>query len=199
MAEELAGAATEPIEPRNIVICCDGTGNEVTGDLSNVLKLFRIADKNAKQIVYYDPGVGTIGTESAWQRRKAQLRAVWGLATGAGLDENILDAYRFLIEHYRNGDRVFLFGFSRGAYTVRALAAFLNMVGLLYPNQINLADYALTTYKRAGWRKEKAAETLPRATTASRTRSRPPGSSVRSSARGACRSISWAAGTRWRR
>ncbi|HST37094.1 MAG TPA: DUF2235 domain-containing protein [Allosphingosinicella sp.] len=145
-------------EPRNIVVCCDGTGNEVTGDLSNVLKLFRIAEKSDRQIVYYDPGVGTIGTESAWQRRKAKLMAVWGLATGAGLDDNILDAYRFLVRTYRDGDRVFLFGFSRGAYTVRALAAFVDMVGLLWPDQINLADYALTTYKRAGWRREKEAE-----------------------------------------
>ncbi len=143
---------------KNIVVCCDGTGNEVTGDLSNVLKLFRIIQKGPDQRVFYHPGVGTIGTEDDWSRRWTQLRAAWGLATGAGLDDNILDAYRYLVETYEEGDRIFLFGFSRGAYTVRALAAFIHMVGLLWPDQANLSDYALTTYKRTGWRLERREE-----------------------------------------
>ncbi len=139
---------------KNIIICCDGTGNEVSGNLSNVLKLFRIVIKDEGQRVFYDPGVGTIGTEIDWGRLKANARAVWGLATGAGLDDNILDAYRFLASVYEEGDRVFLFGFSRGAYTVRALAGFISMVGLLRPDQLNIADYALTAYKRTGSRFE---------------------------------------------
>ena len=149
-------APRRPPEPRNIVICCDGTGNQVTGDLSNVLKLFRILRKDEKQRVFYDPGVGTIGMEQPWDRLKAKARAVWGLATGAGLDDNILDAYRFLVETYEDGDRVFLFGFSRGAYTVRALAGFIHTIGLLRPDQVNIADYALTVYKQAGWEREDA-------------------------------------------
>jgi uncharacterized protein (DUF2235 family) len=153
-------------KPKNIVVCCDGTGNEVTGNLSNVLKLFRIVEKDADQRVYYHPGVGTVGTESAWQRLRTNLRSYWGLATGAGLDDNILDAYRFLVETYEDGDRIFLFGFSRGAYTVRALAAFIHLVGLLPPDQIDVADYALTTYKRAGWNAEKAREKRDRAAAA---------------------------------
>jgi uncharacterized protein (DUF2235 family) len=136
-------------ETRNIVICCDGTSNEVVGNLSNVLKLFRIAVKNDRQRVFYDPGVGTIANATMWGRLAQKARAVFGLATGAGLDDNILDAYRFLAETYRAGDRLYLFGFSRGAYTVRALAGFLQTVGLLHPDQLNLADYALTAYKRA--------------------------------------------------
>ncbi|HEX8238398.1 MAG TPA: DUF2235 domain-containing protein [Allosphingosinicella sp.] len=148
--------------PKNIVICCDGTGNEVTGNLSNVLKLFRILEKDELQRVYYHPGVGTVATENAWERFRARLSSYWGLATGAGLDDNILDAYRFLVETYEEGDCVFLFGFSRGAYTVRALAGFIHLVGLLQPDQIGIADYALTTYKRAGWHDEKAAEKAAR-------------------------------------
>jgi len=134
---------------KNIVICCDGTGNQVEGNLSNVLKLFRIAQKNADQRVYYNPGIGTIGTDDAWTRLKDNSKGVFGLATGAGLDGDILDAYTFLAEHYNDGDSVFLFGFSRGAYTVRALAGFISMVGLLAPDQANIADYALTAYKRS--------------------------------------------------
>ena len=144
----------EVSEPRNIIICCDGTGNEVTGNLSNVLKLFRIVEKDERQRVYYHPGVGTVATENSWQRFRTRLRAYWGLATGAGLDANILDAYRFLVDTYEDGDRIFLFGFSRGAYTVRALAAFIHLVGLLRRDQVGVAEYALTTYKRAGWHEE---------------------------------------------
>ena len=141
--------ADKDSEPRNIVICCDGTGNQVSGNLSNVLKLFRIVRKNERQRVYYDPGVGTIGNENAWRRLRQDAGAIFGLATGAGLDDNILDAYRFLAQVYEEGDRIFLFGFSRGAYTVRALAGFIHMVGLLGPDQLNICDYALTAYKRA--------------------------------------------------
>lgn len=135
--------------PRNLVICCDGTGNQVSGNISNVLKLFRIARKDEAQRIFYDAGVGTIGNENAWQRFKQDTKAVFELATGAGLDDNILDAYRFLVQNWKQGDRIFLFGFSRGAYTVRALAGFIHMVGLLRADQTNICDYALTAYKRA--------------------------------------------------
>ena len=134
---------------RNLVLCCDGTGNEVEVNLSNVLKLFRVVKRSEDQIVYYDPGIGTVSTSDAWSRLKAQAKGVFGLLTGYGLDDNVLDAYRFLMDHYEEGDRIYLFGFSRGAYTVRVLAGFLQMVGLLERSQANLCSYALTAYKRA--------------------------------------------------
>jgi uncharacterized protein (DUF2235 family) len=146
----------EPRRPRNIVICCDGTGNQVSGDLSNVLKLFRIVAKDERQLVYYHPGVGTIGESDAWARTREDAQAVFGLVTGWGLDDNILDAYRFLCTNWEQGDRIFLFGFSRGAYTVRALAGFIHMIGLLRPDQVNIADYALTAYKKCGEGHERA-------------------------------------------
>jgi uncharacterized protein (DUF2235 family) len=77
------------------------------------------------------------------------VKEVLGLATGYGLDENVLDAYRFLCLHYEAGDQICLFGFSRGAYTVRVLAAFVYVIGLLKPDQLNLAEYAFTAYKKA--------------------------------------------------
>ena len=135
--------------PKNIVICCDGTGNEINSNLSNVLKLFRVLEKDADQRVYYHPGVGTIGLQSTWGRLKQNVRGVFGLATGAGLDEDTLAAYRFLCKNYQSGDKVWLFGFSRGAYTVRVLAAFIHVIGLLPPDQIDLAGYALSVYKKA--------------------------------------------------
>jgi uncharacterized protein (DUF2235 family) len=140
--------------PKNIVICCDGTGNEVNDTISNVLKLFRVLQKDEDQRVYYHPGVGTIGLESTWGRLKQEAWAIRGLATGAGLDEDTLAAYRFLCETYTKDDRIWLFGFSRGAYTVRVLAAFIQVIGLLPPDQIDLAPYALSAYKNASAQRE---------------------------------------------
>jgi len=134
--------------PKNIVICCDGTGNEIGENISNVLKLYRIVHKNASQVVFYDPGVGTLARPDPWTKLRQDTKAVLGLATGYGLDDNVLAAYEFLIDHYQEDDAVYLFGFSRGAHTVRVLAGFLHMMGLLAPEQRNLAGYALTAYKQ---------------------------------------------------
>ncbi len=135
--------------PRNIVLCCDGTGNQVESRISNVLKLFRVLQKNQHQLVYYSPGVGTVGDYDTWQRIKVRIRGFLGLATGYGLDDNVLDAYRFLCTHYEEGDAIWLFGFSRGAYTVRVLAALVYVIGLLKPSQLNLAPFAFAIYKKA--------------------------------------------------
>ncbi len=139
---------------KKIVICCDGTGNEIKENQSNVLKFYRVLQESEDQIGFYDPGVGTISNSGAWSRFKNQLKGVFGLATGYGLDANVLDAYRFLIHHYEDGDEVYLFGFSRGAHTVRVLAGFINMVGLLHTHQDHLCSYALTAYKQSGARDE---------------------------------------------
>ena len=103
----------------NLVICCDGTGNEISENISNVLKLYRCLRKTDKthprQLVFYDPGVGTMTEPTTWQRWKANIKMVLGLATGYGFDDNVLSAYRFLVAHYKPGDKIYLFGFSRGA------------------------------------------------------------------------------------
>ncbi len=134
--------------PKNIVICCDGTGNEIEEKQSNVLKLYRILKRDERQLVFYDPGIGTMAASSDWAALKQKMRNIFGLATGMGLDNNILQAYDFLVRHYEKGDVIFLFGFSRGAYTVRALAGFINAIGLMKPEQLHLARYALTAYKK---------------------------------------------------
>lgn len=137
---------------KNIVICCDGTGNEISENISNVLKLYRCLRKTEKttphQAVFYDPGVGTLTQPDSWHRFKANLNLVLGLATGYGLDDNVLSAYCFLVHNYQDGDKIFLFGFSRGAYTVRVLAGLIHKVGLISPDQVNLAGSGLISYKR---------------------------------------------------
>lgn len=138
---------------KNIVVCCDGTGNEISENISNVLKLYRVLRKTGKtqphQVVFYDPGVGTLARPDPWIKLKQDAVAVLGLATGYGLDDNVLAAYEFLINQYEDGDEIYLFGFSRGAYTVRVLAGLVHRIGLLSPNQSNLAGAALTAYKQA--------------------------------------------------
>lgn len=141
--------------PKNIVVCCDGTGNEFGVNLTNVLKLYRMLEKNDSQVVMYEPGVGTMGLTDSWGRFRQNVKAFLGLATGYGLDDEILGAYRFLVENYNEGDQIFLFGFSRGAYTVRALAGFIYLLGLMRPDQLNYAGYAFSTYKRAAIQKGK--------------------------------------------
>ncbi len=133
---------------KNIVVCCDGTNNEIGVNLTNVTKLFRMLEKSNGQRVYYNPGVGTIGEKNPWQRWKQKIDRVLGLAFGAGLDADVLNAYRFICHNYAEGDRLYFFGFSRGAYTVRVLAAFILNVGLLPPDQLNLAGFAFSIYKK---------------------------------------------------
>jgi len=134
---------------KNIVICCDGTGNEFGGDRnSNVVKLYSTLIINEAQCGYYHPGVGTMGAPNArnWVEKKwSQLE---GLAFGAGLLPNVADAYRYLMDVHAPGDKVFLFGFSRGSYTARALAGVLHMYGLLCPGNDGLIPYIIRMFAR---------------------------------------------------
>jgi uncharacterized protein (DUF2235 family) len=146
--------------PKNIVILCDGTSNEISEDRTNILRLFGTLTKSDDQVVFYDPGVGTFGASNSASYYFRKFVELWGRFSGWGLDANVKEAYRFLVEHYDHGtedengerqpDGIFLFGFSRGAYTVRVLAGFIHTVGLLHPNNLNLLDYAYRAYKRIG-------------------------------------------------
>ncbi len=137
--------------PKNIVVCCDGTGNEVKEDaLSNVLELYKRLDKSdpSRQVAYYDPGLGTLPAAGLQTKTAKALTKVAGLAFGYGLPTNTKEAYTFLMRVYQPGDRVFLYGFSRGAYTVRALAGMIQMFGLLQPYNDNLVEYALQLHRK---------------------------------------------------
>ena len=111
---------------RNIIICSDGTGNaggRTRG--TNVWRIYKELDRhNSKieQLAYYDDGVGT---------DNLRFLKIIGGAFGWGLSRNLIDLYSFAASHYRPGDRLYLFGFSRGAYTVRALGEMILKCGLL--------------------------------------------------------------------
>lgn len=136
------------IQGKNIVVCCDGTGNEIKrGAQSNVLELYQRLEKSERQIVFYDPGLGTVAAPGVQTRTAKCITKALGLAFAYGWASNVKDAYRFLMHTYEKGDRIFLFGFSRGAYTVRALAGLIRMCGLLQRNCENLIDYALQVHR----------------------------------------------------
>src|ERR1700684_83682 len=127
---------------KNIVICWDGTGQAggITFDevRTNVYKLYRACRVGpdttidpSEQVAFYDPGLGSPadGTKIKiqWARKIYNLAS---MATGLGITANIIDCYAALIRLYRDGDRVFLIGFSRGAYTVRCLGAVIAFCGI---------------------------------------------------------------------
>ncbi|MFN3190707.1 MAG: T6SS phospholipase effector Tle1-like catalytic domain-containing protein [Aureliella sp.] len=132
--------------PKSIVICCDGTSNDVSGDTSNVFKLYRCLARDESQLTYYIPGVGTVADPTMktkwgkWWSRKLDM------GVGYGVRELVCEAYRFLCENYEEGDKIYLFGFSRGAYTVRATAGMINFLGLLRPEQVSLERHAWALY-----------------------------------------------------
>lgn len=156
---------------KRLIVCCDGTWNEPDQKVdkdpadetepTNVLKTVRgiasVDCKNVPQVVYYDAGVGTLGFVDKWI----------GGGLGAGISQNIQQAYRFIANNYYEGDELFLFGFSRGAYTVRSLAGFIGTAGLLEKENLRFvpeayAFYRLPLNKRAGSRPERRLQRLKR-------------------------------------
>lgn len=133
---------------KRIIICCDGTWN--TPDkmkdgkpcYTNVVRIAQavkpISDNGIRQLTFYDPGVGTTGSV---------FKRWFDGATGSGISENILDAYKYLILNYEYGDELYLFGFSRGAFTVRSLAGLVRNSGILKTNESKLIKRAYKLYK----------------------------------------------------
>lgn len=115
---------------RHLVVCCDGTWNTPDDEsVTNVRRLYNALDKtdedNNEQLCYYQPGVGTL-----------QHRLLGG-AFGLGLSSNVVDAYQWLTTKYEPEDRIWLFGFSRGAYTARSVAGMISACGLIDTNEMD--------------------------------------------------------------
>lgn len=135
--------------PKNIVVCCDGTSNEFDGARTNVVKLYQMLVHEPKvQATYYQPGLGTMEAAGALTAFSRWWTRLAGFAFGYGLKNDIRDIYAFLMNTYEEGDRVFLFGFSRGAYTVRAVASLLHLYGLVRKGNERLVPYAIRMMKR---------------------------------------------------
>ncbi len=140
-------------KPKNIAIFCDGTWNK--SDSRNPTNVVRLAqslhhfteDGVTPQIIIYLPGVGT---GKGTGRVARFLDKVLGGILGWGLLENIADAYRALIFNYEPGDRIYLFGFSRGAYTARSLGGLIRKAGILQRSDVHRVPEAIALYKLAG-------------------------------------------------
>ncbi|KAF9699351.1 hypothetical protein EKO04_002472 [Ascochyta lentis] len=145
-------AAADKPWGRRLIVCCDGTWQSSVTDKenvpSNVTKLCRVLDrfgtdrknpgKKWHQIVYYDSGIGTgnlSGTESTRQG-----------GTGAGLAENVIEAYNFIVLNYEEGDEICCFGFSRGAYTARAVAGLVTDIGVIQPLEMQFFPQVYRAY-----------------------------------------------------
>jgi uncharacterized protein (DUF2235 family) len=139
-ARGLSGVASQP--PRNILIFSDGTGQ--AGGLlpderrSNIYKLYRATRCSpdstidpSTQVAFYDPGLGSLSDDDrikiGWIR---WVRNLVSQATGLGITKNIIDCYAEIVRQWRPGDRIYLFGFSRGAYTVRCVGGVLSLCGV---------------------------------------------------------------------
>ena len=127
--------------PKNLAVFADGTGNSASKSLkTNVWRLYQALDLTENdQIAVFDDGVGT----SSFKPLK-----VLGLALGVGVKRNIIDLYKFLCRNYEDGDHIYVFGFSRGAFTVRALTGLVYREGLVsFLSEEELDRNAVAAYR----------------------------------------------------
>ncbi|MEA1988872.1 MAG: DUF2235 domain-containing protein [Pseudomonadota bacterium] len=127
-----------------LIICIDGTWNDksvsknsMPTNVATISELFEHNPSKQEQIVEYISGVGTGGW---WDNKVAGIY-------GNGITERISKGYRFLCENYEPGDRIALFGFSRGAFAVRALIGMLTVIGVLEEDKLHLIDAAIARYR----------------------------------------------------
>jgi len=139
---------------RQLVLLCDGTNNNLTGVASDthvvaLAELLR-TDPDAERVVFYDPGVGNPGEVpgiTAWDSARRFFERIDGLAFGRGVFDNIAEGYLFLMRHWRGADdQIWLFGFSRGAFTARSIGGLVNRFGILEPHLQPLVPTLLHLY-----------------------------------------------------
>lgn len=122
---------------KNIVVFSDGTGQKGGVNFNtNVYKLFNmVEDRTKRQVAFYDPGCGT------------DMRKISGNIAGRGFSKNLLDCYHFIYQNFEAEDEIFLFGFSRGAATVRSLSGFIHLFGILPKCREDLVRKAFRIYQ----------------------------------------------------
>ncbi|KAI9671611.1 MAG: hypothetical protein M1829_004616 [Trizodia sp. TS-e1964] len=151
-------AAPEPASSQSrLVLCFDGTGNKFQGTPSdtNIVKIYQMLDRNnPNQYHYYQPGIGTYvqnqasnsSTGSIFTRIKSYFSSAIDSAVGVTFVHHVLAGYQFVMRYYTPGDAIYIFGFSRGAYTARFLAEMLNTIGLLSKGNEELIPFAWDSF-----------------------------------------------------
>jgi uncharacterized protein (DUF2235 family) len=128
---------------KNIILCTDGTWDNTT-DGTNVVKMSRMLLRTSQQVVFYDDGVGVDGSE---------LQKLMGGAMGDGIFQKVKNGYSQVAQVYEPGDSLFLFGFSRGAYTARSIAGMIALCGLPAGGfDDNLVEVAFNAYRNPSQR-----------------------------------------------
>lgn len=137
----------ERVGKRRLIICLDGTWNNRDSSTS-VSSLYNLVagrgEDGIAQVAYYDEGVGT-----------GVFDSVTGGGFGFGLDANVREAYNWLIREYREGDEIYIYGFSRGAYTARSLVGFISTCGLLRCGAPLTVSQLWEGYSLLGWARER--------------------------------------------
>ncbi|KAI0800499.1 hypothetical protein C8Q74DRAFT_1191585 [Fomes fomentarius] len=142
---------------RTLVLCFDGTGDQFDADNSNVVTFFSLLKKDdrTEQMVYYQPGIGTYTSNTQnVEGIKAKFGRLLDEMLAWNLGSHVMSGYEFLMQNYQAGDKICLFGFSRGAYTARALAGMIHKVGLLPACNHEQVPFAYSMYTRndeLGW------------------------------------------------
>lgn len=145
--------------PKKIIVCIDGTNNEIGDRETNVLRLYKGLKQTADQHVRYIMGVGTFDNQKLLGRMKQTVLSMLGQAFGYGLEDDVLDGYRYICRTYDHGrfgetrpdwdkDQIYLVGFSRGAYGARLLAGFIHNFGLVPEDRLHLIAPVFRAYRR---------------------------------------------------
>ncbi|KAF8623792.1 hypothetical protein AX17_007295 [Amanita inopinata Kibby_2008] len=148
-ASSISGRSKE----RTMVLCFDGTGNKF-GTNSNVVRFFRalIKDRLGEQVVYYQPGIGTYNKRAFITHTMNTISSALDAGIALHLDDHVKEGYQFIMQNYREGDKICLFGFSRGAHTARVIAGMLYKVGILPRHNIEQVDFAFNIYSTTGYK-----------------------------------------------
>ncbi|KAL4782457.1 hypothetical protein BJX76DRAFT_349363 [Aspergillus varians] len=154
-------APTPSGQPRRLVLCFDGTGNQYMGteEDTNIVKIYESLQRHIPgQYAYYQPGIGTLtyvkgsagGSSgfSLWSRFKARINAILDQGVGVSFSSHLIAGYKFVMRYYSTGDHIYIFGFSRGAYTARFLAEMIHNIGLLSRGNEEMVPFAWDTFSR---------------------------------------------------
>ncbi|EUC32794.1 hypothetical protein COCCADRAFT_37312 [Bipolaris zeicola 26-R-13] len=143
-------------EPRKLVLCFDGTGNVFNGNTSdtNIVKLFDKFDRrDPLQYHYYQTGIGTYNVDGGPVNKtflgsiRSKITKTMDSGFATTFDAHVIAGYRFIMRYYKEGDKIYIFGFSRGAFTARFLARMIYRVGLLSEGNEEMVPFAYDLYQ----------------------------------------------------
>ncbi|KAJ3534010.1 hypothetical protein NM208_g7724 [Fusarium decemcellulare] len=158
MASAIDAATSTTDEHKKLILCFDGTGNTFSGTNAdtNVVKILRKLDRNhPNQFHYYQTGIGTydVNETSINKGKLGEFRSKISKSIDQGFgttfDAHVMAGYRFLMRYYEDDAKIYIFGFSRGAYTAKYLARMVNKVGLLCKGNEEMVPFAYRLYQRS--------------------------------------------------